>query len=69
MWTTGLRRRLRKALRALPAPYRAIVFLREIEGLSTCEVATVMGISEDNVKVRLHRARIVLQAELEKGER
>jgi len=65
----GLRRRLRKALRALPAPYRAIVFLREMEGLSTREVATVMGISEDNVKARLHRARIVLQAELEKGER
>jgi len=64
----GLRRRLRKALRALPAPYRAIVFLREMEGLSTREVATVMGISEDNVKARLHRARVALQAELA-GER
>ena len=61
----GLRRRLRKALRALPAPYRAIVFLREMEGLSTREVAAVMGISEDNVKARLHRARIALQAALE----
>ena len=61
----GLRRRLRKALRALPAPYRAIVFLREMEGLSTREVATVIGISEDNVKTRLHRARLALQAALE----
>ena len=61
----GLRLRLRKALRALPAPYRAIVFLREMEGLSTREVATAMGISEDNVKARLHRARIALQAALE----
>lgn len=60
----GLRRRLRKALRRLPAPYRAIVFLREMEGLSTREVAKVMGISEDNVKTRLHRARVQLQAEL-----
>lgn len=60
----ALRRRLRKALRALPAPYRAIVFLREMEGLSTREVAKVMGISEDNVKTRLHRARVQLQAEL-----
>ena len=60
----GLRRRLRKALRALPGSYRAIVFLREMEGLSTREVAKVMGISEDNVKARLHRARIQLQAEL-----
>ena len=63
----GLRRRLRKALRALPAPYRAIVFLREIEGLSTREVATVMGISEDSVKTRLHRARVQLQADLGGG--
>lgn len=61
----GLRQRLRQALRTLPAPYRAIVYLREMEGLSTREVATVMGISEDNVKARLHRARIALQAVLE----
>lgn len=60
----SLRRRLRKALRRLPGPYRAIVFLREMEGLSTREVAKVMGISEDNVKTRLHRARLQLQTEL-----
>jgi RNA polymerase sigma-70 factor (ECF subfamily) len=63
----GLRRRLRKALRTLSGPYRAIVFLREMEGLSTREVAKVMGISEDNVKTRLHRARLQLQTELERG--
>jgi RNA polymerase sigma-70 factor (ECF subfamily) len=63
----GLRRRLRKALRMLPGPYRAIVFLREMEGLSTREVAKVMGMSEDNVKTRLHRARVQLQANLERG--
>jgi RNA polymerase sigma-70 factor, ECF subfamily len=62
----GLRRRLRRAMRRLPGPYRAIVFLREMEGLSTREVAKVMGISEDNVKTRLHRARLQLQADLEK---
>ena len=60
----GLRRRLRTALRTLPGPYRAIVFLREMEGLSTREVAKVMGMSEDNVKTRLHRARVQLQAHL-----
>jgi len=60
----GLRRRLRKALRMLPGPYRAIVFLREMEGLSTREVAQVMGITEDNVKTRLHRARLQLQGDL-----
>jgi RNA polymerase sigma-70 factor, ECF subfamily len=65
----GLRRRLRKALRALPRPYRAIVFLREMEGLSTREVAQVMGISEANVKTRLHRARLQLQADLGRSSR
>ena len=60
----ALGRRLRKALRTLPGPYRAIVFLREMEGLSTREVAQVLGISEDNVKTRLHRARVQLQADL-----
>jgi RNA polymerase sigma-70 factor (ECF subfamily) len=63
-----LRRRLRAALRALPAPSREIVFLREMEGLSTREVAKVMNISEDNVKTRLHRARVQLQASIN-GER
>lgn len=60
----GLRRRLRTALRGLPGSFRAIVFLREMEGLSTREVAKVMGISEDNVKTRLYRARVQLQADL-----
>ena len=63
----ALRRRLRQALGTLPGPYRAIVFLREIEGLSTREVAQVMGMSEDNVKTRLHRARLRLQAGLGGG--
>ena len=63
----GLRRRLQKALRTLPGPYREIVFLREMEGLSTREVAKVTGMSEDNVKTRLHRARLQLQAQLGSG--
>ena len=40
-----------------------------IEGLSTREVANVMGMSEDNVKTRLHRARVQLQADLGKHEK
>jgi len=65
----GLRARLRKALLTLPGPSRAIVFLREMEGLSTREVAAVMEMSEDTVKTRLHRARVALQAELGKDPR
>lgn len=57
--------RLRRALEALPAGYRVIVVLREIEGLSTREVATVTGLSEANVKQRLHRARMMLRQSLE----
>jgi RNA polymerase sigma-70 factor (ECF subfamily) len=62
-----LRRRMAKAFRALPPPLRLVVFLREMEGLSTREVANVMKISEANVKTRLHRARLFLRRELEGG--
>jgi RNA polymerase sigma-70 factor (ECF subfamily) len=57
--------RLRKALARLPPGYRVIVVLREMEGLSTREVATVTGFSEANVKQRLHRARLMLRKALE----
>jgi RNA polymerase sigma-70 factor (ECF subfamily) len=59
-----LRARMKKALASLPAPYRLVLFLRDMEGLSTREVATVLGTSEDNVKQRLHRARLFLREEL-----
>ena len=65
----ALRRRLRRALHTLPPPYRAVLFLREMEGLSTREVAKVMGMSEDNVKTRLRRARVQLQAVLHEGRK
>jgi RNA polymerase sigma-70 factor (ECF subfamily) len=61
-WLSG---RLRQALKTLPPSYRMIVVLREMEGLSTREVAGVAGISEANVKTRLHRARVLLRQALE----
>ena len=57
--------RLRQALKHLPPSYRMIVVMREIEGLSTKEVATIVGVSEANVKQRLHRARLMLRKQLE----
>jgi RNA polymerase sigma-70 factor (ECF subfamily) len=60
-----LRARMKKAIAALPPPYRVVLFLRDMEGLSTREVAEVVGTSEDNVKQRLHRARLFLRKELE----
>jgi RNA polymerase sigma-70 factor (ECF subfamily) len=62
---TRLRRSLHKALQSLPPENRLIVFLREVEGLSTREVAKVAGMSEANVKTRLHRARLALRQYLE----
>jgi RNA polymerase sigma-70 factor (ECF subfamily) len=58
-------RRLREALKALPPSYRMIIVMREIEGLSTKEVAAIAGLSEANVKQRLHRARMMLRTQLE----
>jgi RNA polymerase sigma-70 factor (ECF subfamily) len=56
--------RLRRALADLAPGYRIVVVLREIEGLSTREVASVTGLSEANVKQRLHRARMLLRQSL-----
>jgi RNA polymerase sigma-70 factor (ECF subfamily) len=61
-WTDS---RLRAALRELPPSYRMVVVMREMEGLSTKEVATITGFSEANVKTRLHRARLMLRRHLE----
>jgi len=60
-----LGRELRTALAKLPPAYRMIVLLREMEGLSTKEVAEVTKMTEDNVKTRLHRARVMLRESLE----
>ena len=52
-----LKDRLQDAILALPAHYRLVLILRDIEQLDTREVAEVMGISEPTTKMRLHRAR------------
>ncbi len=59
-----LRRVLDAAVAALPEGLRSVFVLREIEGLSTTETAQVLGLSEANVKVRLHRARLALRERL-----
>lgn len=59
-----LRRRIARVFRRLPPSYRVVVFLREMEGLSTREVATILGISEANVKTRLRRAHLQMRKEL-----
>ena len=55
---------LRKAIEGLPEIYRNIVLLRDIEEMDIRETAAALGISEASVKVRLHRARAMLQRNL-----
>jgi len=55
---------LRTAIEGLPEIYRNVVLLRDIEEMDVRETATALGISEGAVKVRLHRARALLQREL-----
>jgi len=60
------RARLERAIQALPKHYRLVLVLRDMEGLDTREVAEVMEISEDTVKMRLHRARVFVRNEMDK---
>lgn len=49
--------RVREALKGLPEQYRIILVLRDIEGLPSREVASVLNINHATVRWRLHRAR------------
>jgi RNA polymerase sigma-70 factor (ECF subfamily) len=57
---------IQKALLQVPFDYRLVLVLRDMEGLSTKEVSKVVGISDANVKVRLHRARLLMRNALSK---
>ena len=56
-----LRDALEKAILDLPEDYRVIVMLRDVEEMSTEEAADCLSLSQQNVKVRLHRARAALR--------
>ena len=57
-----LRAALRRALNEIPLELRAPVVLRDVEGLSTREAASVLEIGEAAFKSRLHRGRLALRA-------
>ncbi len=59
-----LRAVMEEAINALPETLRLAFVLRDIEGLSTREAAEVLGISPTALKVRLHRARLLLRERL-----
>ncbi len=58
---------LETALQELPRMHRAVYLLREVQHLTTAETAKCLGISRENVKVSLHRARDGLKAQLLKS--
>jgi RNA polymerase sigma-70 factor (ECF subfamily) len=56
---------VRACIDRLPPAYRAVILLRDIDGLDTAEAAARLGTNEAVVKTRLHRARQALRALLE----
>jgi RNA polymerase sigma-70 factor, ECF subfamily len=52
---------------ALPENYRAVMVLADIEGFTNAEIAEILGIGVDAVKIRLHRARAALRKDLAAG--
>jgi len=59
-----LREALRRAVASLPEIYKQVFTLRDLENLNTEETAEALGLTAGVVKVRLHRARILLQKQL-----
>ena len=52
---------MEEAIRKLPDIYRSVFILRDLEQLSIKETAKILGLTEDNVKTRLRRARLFLR--------
>ena len=59
-----IRQMLQEAVISLPTIYREVFQLRDVEDLDVKETAEALGISVPSVKVRLHRARMMLQKQL-----
>jgi len=59
-----LRTTLSAAIDELPATYRAVLLLRDVEGRSNMEIASVLGLNVPVVKTRVHRARLFLRKRL-----
>ena len=51
----------------LPPDYKTVIVLSDLEGVANKEIAEILGISPDNVKIRLHRARARLKKALREG--
>ena len=58
---------IREFVDNLPADYRTIIILNELEGFTNKEIADILQVSLDTAKIRLHRARARLKKMLEEG--
>ena len=56
-----LRTALDNAITSLPEIYRAVILLRDVEDLSTEDTAQILDVTEQTVKMRLHRARLAVR--------
>jgi len=65
MLRSELRNVIDRVIAELPASYRAVVLLRDIEELSTEETAQILDLSIDVVKTRLHRGRAAMRQKLD----
>ena len=59
-----LRRRMYRAILALPVIYRAPVLLRDVQGMSTEEASAMLRVKDQTLKSRLHRGRVILRKQL-----
>jgi len=62
--SSEMREYLESAVDAIPEPYRIVLVLRDIEELSTAETAETLQLTENAVKIRLHRARGMVREQL-----
>jgi len=62
-----IRQAVQNAINSLNPSYREVLVLRDVQHLSIKETSTILGISEPNVKTRLHRARLLLRDSLAPG--
>ena len=59
-----MREMLREAIQKLPAIYREVLVLRDVQEYNIAETAAALGVTEGMVKTRLLRARLMMQKEL-----
>jgi RNA polymerase sigma-70 factor (ECF subfamily) len=59
-----LREQIRAAIAAVPALYRTVVLLADVQGLSMAEIAQIVRCPTNTVKTRLHRGRLIIRERL-----